>query len=602
MKLPVIVGMGGINSAGRTSGFHAYKRMVHSALSAEMMQSTWMDLSHRMKLIDMNLEQRIEAILQHTLVRRIDLFDPSRVPSHHIANVSSDFHISASDLDGQNQNLDFKKGQSILWSKHYSMAVQTAAALPRGFDPASLYHSKHHPRGLSMTLYGMSDALSSLGMDWDDIMTHIKPDELVVYAGSALGQIDDNSLIGLISLPLKGARISSKMLPLSLAEMPADFINSYIINSLGTTGHNLGACATFLYNLRMATQDIQRGVAKVAVVGCAEAPIQPALMEGFALMGALATDESLRKLDMTDVVNHRRACRPFSTNTGFVIAESAQFAILMADDLAMELGLSVLGSVPGVYVNADGNKKSISSPGVGNYITVAKSAALAKAILGDKHISDTYVQAHGTGTPQNRVTESHILNEVAKTFGIEDWKVSAVKSYLGHSVGGAAGDQLMATLGAWKFGVIPGIETIDHIADDVYDDHLDILMQHHVMENTSEFKAAILNAKGFGGNNASALVLSPQQTMGMLAHKYGSKKVKSYQKKHEIISNKQQEEDTIRCTGHEKLVYHFGNQVLDMEDVKMTSTELHFKNYPLAVELPVDNPYQSYMGKVEENR
>ena len=104
MKLPVIVGMGGINSAGRTSGFHAYKRMVHSALSAEMMQSTWMDLSHRMKLIDMNLEQRIEAILQHTLVRRIDLFDPSRVLSHHIANVSSDFHISASDLDGQHQN------------------------------------------------------------------------------------------------------------------------------------------------------------------------------------------------------------------------------------------------------------------------------------------------------------------------------------------------------------------------------------------------------------------------------------------------------------------------------------------------------------------
>lgn len=53
MKLPVIVAIGGINSAGRTSGFHAYKRMVHQALPSIDMLSTWLDLSHRMKLIDM---------------------------------------------------------------------------------------------------------------------------------------------------------------------------------------------------------------------------------------------------------------------------------------------------------------------------------------------------------------------------------------------------------------------------------------------------------------------------------------------------------------------------------------------------------------------
>ena len=40
------------------------------------------------------------------------------------------------------------------------------------------------------------------------------------------------------------------------------------------------------------------------------------------------------------------------------------------------------------------------------------------------------MQAHGTGTPQNRVTESHILNELAKTFGIESWLTGAVKCYL----------------------------------------------------------------------------------------------------------------------------------------------------------------------------
>jgi acetoacetyl-[acyl-carrier protein] synthase len=600
MKLPVIVAIGGINSAGRTSGFHAYKRMVHQALPSTDMLSTWLDLSHRMKLIDMTLEQKIEAILKGTLIRKIDIFDPNRIHAHQMASVSQDFHIMAADLDGHQNDIQFKKGQSILWNKEYPLAVQTAGCLPKGFDPSDLYHSKHHPRGVSMTLYGMSDALLSLGIDWETVMQRIHPDQLAVYAGSALGQIDESSLGGIIGMPLKGSRISSKMLPLSLAEMPADFVNSYIINSLGTTGHNMGACATFLYNLRLAMQDIQSGRARVAIVGSAEAPIQANLIEGFNVMGALATDESLRKLDHSDEVNHRRACRPFSTNTGFVIAESSQFIILMADDLALELGVSILGSVPAVFVNADGNKKSISSPGVGNYITMAKSAALAKSILGERGLQDTFVQAHGTGTPQNRVTESHILNEVAKSFGIEKWKVAAIKSYVGHSVGVAAGDQLTATLGAWHYGIIPGIETIDHIADDVYDEHLDILMQHCEIEKKSASKGAILNAKGFGGNNASALVLSPEQTMKMLECKYGNRPMKQYQANHEVVQIRQKEEDELRCSGNEKLVYHFGNQVLDMDDVSMSSTKIQFKNYNLAVELPQVNPYVSYVNSIQD--
>ena len=144
----------------------------------------------------------------------------------------------ASDLDGHTNDISFKQGQSILWNKEYALPVQTAGGLPYGFDPADLYHSKHHPRGVSMTLYGMSDALSSLGMQWEDIYARLHPDEVSVYAGSALGQLDESSMAGIIGMPLKGCRISSKMLPLSLAEMPADFINSYIINSFGHTGHS----------------------------------------------------------------------------------------------------------------------------------------------------------------------------------------------------------------------------------------------------------------------------------------------------------------------------------------------------------------------------
>ena len=146
-------------------------------------------------------------------------------------------------------------------------------------------------------------------------------------------------------------------------------------------------------------------------------------------------------------------------------------------------------------------------------------------------------QARGTGTPQNRVTESHILNEVAKTFAIHNWPVTAIKSYVGHSISVAAGDQLCASLGVWQYDWIPGIKTIDHIAEDVSHSNLHILMDHLSIQKDS-LQAVIINSKGFGGNNASSLVLSPQQTLKMLNQRYGQQVLSSYMKKNEIVAIK----------------------------------------------------------------
>jgi acetoacetyl-[acyl-carrier protein] synthase len=597
MKLPVIVAMGGMNAAGRSSSFHAYKRMVYQSLSDAVMSNTWQDLAHRMHLMDEHGQYDLNAILKGTLVRHIDLFDPNRVQVQQAVKVKEAFNLKATQLEGDFDELRFLEGQSFLIKRHAALEVQSAGMCPKGFDPMRLYPSRHHPRGLALTVYGMSDALSSLGIDWQTVLSKVHPDKIAVYAGSALAQIDESSLSGLIGMPLRGSRVSSKMMPLSLAEMPADFVNSYVINSIGTTGHNMGACATFLYNLRLGVRDIQSGHAKVVIVGSAEAPVQPDVIAGFNAMGALATDESLRKLDNVEKPNHRRACRPFSTNTGFVISESSQFVILMADDLAIELGATILGAVPDVYVNADGNKKSIASPGVGNYITMAKTAALAKSILGEKGLKRTYVQAHGTGTPQNRVTESHIINEVAKTFGLRDWKVTAIKSYVGHSIGVAAGDQLMATLGAWQWGIIPGIQTIDHIAADVYHDALNILMKHYECEHHDEIQGTIINSKGFGGNNASALILSPHQTKEMLMRKHGASTLKEYMLKNEPIVETQNTSDKKACAGKETLVYHFGTEVLEMDDIVMTQDQIKLNKFETAIDLPQDNPYISYLGE-----
>ncbi|PJD91545.1 MAG: beta-ketoacyl synthase [Legionella sp.] len=610
IKLPVIVGFGGINAAGRSSGSHSYKRMVCDALSASQLEATWQDLAHRMQLpVESQVsEETIETIKANTLVRRIHNYDPDHVVCHHKAILQPSEHPSSlvlkhhklsQTLSNQAQVTDlpdamiqaqFDSPLSILIPDTKTSEVSSAGQIPKGFDPASLYQSHHHPRGLAMSIYGASDALNSLGFEWEDILKHVKPDDIAVYAGSGLSQVDEHSLGGLMRQPLYGNRINSKMMPLSLAEMPADFINSYVINSVGSTGNNVGACASFLYNLRQGCLDIQYGKAKVVIIGNAEAPVVFDIVEGFRVMGALATDASLCELDQTPTPNHRRACRPFSTNTGFTLAESAQFFVLMDDELALELGATIYGSVPDTFINADANKKSIASPGVGNYITVAKATALAKAMLGESGLHHTYVQAHGTGTPQNRTSESHILNEVAKTFGIQHWPVTAMKSYIGHSVSVAGGDQLTACMGAWQYGWIPGIKTIDHIATDVHSSNLNILMNHYDMNN-NPMQAVIINSKGFGGNNATSLVLSPQKTLDLLTLRHGKDKLTTYWKKNEPVVARQATIDAKTCQGNERIIYTFGKTIMDHTGVTLTPTSIRLSEFEKTIDLPTSNPY-----------
>lgn len=613
-KLPLIVGLGGMNAAGRSSGFHSYKRLLCDALTADEMSSTWVDLAHRMgftkKEIDVDIIAQIKA---GTLIRRIETFDPDAVLYQRKTKLAvNDAPITfelkktklphtipanwvITELANNRVKITVEGELDTLINDYISYPVTSAGTAPRGFDPSKLYNSRAHPRGLQLTVYGASDALNSLGLEWDDILAEINPDEVSVYAGSALGQIDENSVGGMVGAYLKGGRVSSKMMAMSLAEMPADFINSYVINSVGTTGTNMGACASFLYNLRQGMLDIQTGKSKVVIVGNAEAPVVPEIMEGFRVMGALAEDDQLMKLDDAATVDNSRACRPFSSNAGFTIAESAQFVVLMDDELALKLGANIYGSVADVFVNADANKKSISAPGIGNYATVAKATALAKAILGDDGLQQTFVQAHGTGTPQNRVTESHILNQVAETFNITNWPVTAIKSYVGHSIAAAAGDQLIASLGVWQYGWIPGIKTIDHIADDVHNANLNILTDHHFAgEQGSDMKAVILNSKGFGGNNATGLVLSPAQTLAMLENKYGCEALKAYQEKNKQVHAVSLRNDESACLGDEKVRYEFGQAVMDGDDVTITQDAMSLTGFGNSINLAMDNPYTEY--------
>lgn len=611
-KLPVIVGFGGINPAGRSSFHHAYRRMVHEALSEEDKAPMFKGLA---SLTNQDESTDRETLLSQTLIRKIEkqTFDLDEINIHKRANMKSNaetihFQLSKRHLPKQipdDWNVEeIEKGKfnitiegelEIMLPEKHKTAVTSAGQVPTGFDAASLYMSKNQPKGLQLTVFGASDALQSMGIEWQEVLKHINPDQVSVYAGSGIGQLDEFGGKGLQQAWLKSGRVTSKQMPLMLSQMPADFVNSYMINSVGATGANIGACATFLYNLRQGISDIQSGEARVVIVGGSEAPIEPEVIEGFKAMGALAEDAQIAELDNSETVDNRRACRPFAKNAGFTMAEAAQFFVIMDDELALKLGASIYASVAGVFVNADANKKSISSPGVGNYVTVAKATSLAKSILGKENINKTFVQAHGTGTPQNRVTESHIMNEVAKSFDITNWKVTAIKSYVGHSMGPAGGDQLANTLGVWEYGVIPGIKTIDKIADDVFDSNLDFCLDHtHVGEKGIQMKAAIINSKGFGGNNATGLVLSPQTTMEMLEKKYGAARIAQYKLLNEKVAENAKVYDQSVINGEFKAIYHFGSEVMTGDDLTITEQGIKLSKFENTLSFSQENPYSEY--------
>ncbi|SFX70002.1 beta-ketoacyl synthase [Marinospirillum alkaliphilum] len=635
--LPVIIGMGGVSPAGRTSGHHAFRRMLLDQLPAQEQQASLLSLisltglARKQSAADQWLThdgQQLNSaavtalyrqqLLDNTLIRRIhpDWFDVHAHPGSRAITLQPGedpicfrlrrrqlperipVHWQLRDVSATEVEVLVTAAQDMLIDDPREALVQAAGLLPTGFDPGAHYRSANHPRALQMAVFGASDLLGQTGIEWQVLSSRVRPDQIGVFASNSIGQLDQEGWGGLLQSPVTGKRTTSKQMPLGYAQMTADFINAYMLGNIGQSSGLLGACATFLYNLQAATNAIRSGRLKIALVGTSDAPVTPEIIEGFRAMGALADNISLRTLDGVEQLedsHYRRACRPFADNCGFTIAESAQFTLLVADDLAIETGAQILGSVPEVFANADGFKRSISAPGIGNYLTLAKAAALGRSLLGEKALRErSFIHAHGTSTPKNRVTESHVINEVAKAMGIESWPVAAIKAFVGHSQGTAGGDQFMSALGTWSEGWLPGITTVENFASDIHASNL-LLSNQHREVGQQGMDMALLNAKGFGGNNASALLLAPHITEQMLTRRYGQQSMADYRRKLEQTRVSSQAHEQAFSAGQFELNYQFGEKVLEGEELSISSDSLSIPGYPQPVNLKLKNPFDDML-------
>ncbi|WP_136249054.1 beta-ketoacyl synthase [Halomonas borealis] len=624
--------MGGVNPAGRASGHQAFRRTVLDALPNDVQAQTLLGLAAMMRLASAQaddawhdadghpldaaaiIEQTRQWVLDHTLVRRNEdpRFNAEGLPANRRASLDLEapmtFRVRRRQLpdslppswqvvevDRRHLDVTVPAGEmDVMLPENRPAQVRAAGQLPSGFEPGQLYRSVHHPRGLSMAIFAASDCLGDSGLAWQSLHDRLDPDQVAVYAGNSIGQLDDNGWGGLLKSFATGKRATSKQMPLGYGQMPADFLNAYVLGSVGSTGAALGACASFLYNLRLGVDDIRAGRRRVVMVGTADAPITPEIIEGFRTMGALADDESLKALDALELLGDRdyqRACRPFARNCGFTMGESSQFVMLMDDALALEVGAEVLGSVPDVFVNADGWKRSISAPGIGNYITLGKAASLVRDMLGETALRErTFLHAHGTSTPKNRETESHVFDTVAQAHGIEDWPVVAVKAYVGHAQGSAAGDQLASALGSFAHGLLPGIPTLDPTQpapDDLHAERLRLFQEPLRFSADASF----INAKGFGGNNATGVVLSPDVTERLMAARHGESAMHEWRSRRE--ATRQAAADYRHEADHGRFQprYRFGEGVLEGPELEVAADSIRIPGYAQPVSLAAHNPF-----------
>lgn len=280
-------------------------------------------------------------------------------------------------------------------------------------------------------------------------------------------------------------RISPFFIPMVISNMAAGQIAiAYGLHGMCTCV--VTACASSNNAIGDAFHHIRDGYSDVMLCGGSECCINELGIAGFAALKALNTTE-----DVT------RASIPFDKErNGFVMGEGAGILVLEEYEHAVARGAVIYGEIAGYGSNCDAYHITAPNPeGIGG-------ADCMKLALSDANMSPEdidYINAHGTSTHLN---DSGETKAIKLAFGEHAKKlmVSSTKSMTGHLLGGAGAVEAIFTTLAIYHGFVPA--TVNY---QVPDEECDL----DIVPNTGrecEVRAAISNALGFGGHNASILI------------------------------------------------------------------------------------------------
>ncbi len=267
-------------------------------------------------------------------------------------------------------------------------------------------------------------------------------------------------------------------------------IGTHLAEKFGTQGMPISlttACASGATAIQLGVEAIRRGETDAALCIAADGTVNPENLIRFSLLSALSTANDPPEA----------AAKPFAKNRdGFVMAEGAGAVVLESYEAARARGAPILGVVEGFGELADSFHRTRTSPD-GRPIIVCMRNAIADAGLTPDDID--YINAHGTGTPENDKME---CLGVTTVFGdrAKEVPITSNKSMVGHTITAAGAVEAIFTLLALINQRLP--PTINY---EVPDPAIPLDVVPNVARD-AKLRHALSNSFGFGGQNVSVVV------------------------------------------------------------------------------------------------
>ncbi len=354
------------------------------------------------------------------------------------------------------------------------------------FNPVDYFNKKSNysilDRNGQMALHASIEAVKHAHLD----LTCELKSRAGVYVGTGMGgalSVED----GYQTLYTKGEnRLKPYTVLMCMYNSAASSIATHFAIS-GTNHTYSTACSSSAVAIGQAMRDIRHGYSDIALAGGTDAILSYASIKSWEAIRTLADEDS-------DDIS--ASCKPFSANrSGLVIGEGAAMLVLEEYEHAKARGATIYAEIVGY--GAANDYQHIAVPSVeGQAATMA--AALADSGLNPTDIG--YINAHGTGTVFNDITETNAIKQVFGTHAYQ-LSISSTKSMHGHLMGAAGALETVITLLALNNNLLPPTINLKQ-ADPVCD--LDYVA--NVAKPVSNLEFAMSNSFAFGGTGASLIL------------------------------------------------------------------------------------------------
>ena len=356
------------------------------------------------------------------------------------------------------------------------------AAEVRNYVPASHFDEKEIGLLDRFAQFGVVAAREAVGaarIDWTPELR----EETAIVTGSCVGgqTTEDEGFVNLYRNNIP--RVNPLTIPRTMENAAASRI-SQELGIVGPTYTVSTACSSSNHAIGQAFWMVRNGAARMAIAGGSEAVFGLGFLKAWEAMRVVSPD----------------TCRPFSRDRrGLILGEGAAMLVLEPLESAVARGATIYGEIAGFGMSSDAyHITQPSSDGAAR----AMRGALADGALQPQDID--YINAHGTGTTANDVTETLAIRKV---FGAhaDRLAVSSTKSMHGHTLGAAGAIEAVATLLALRDGLLP--PTANYNEPDPACD-LDVVPN---ISRRASIEFALSNSFAFGGLNA---VLAFHRTTG----------------------------------------------------------------------------------------